>query len=338
MFVDAKLVHFFDQCKEDKQDLVLVSVVDTKGDTFRKSGAKMLISQSGAFEGVVSGGCFEYDTIQCAKEAIETRTGKWIKYDLRVQESDEEWGMGLGCNGVIWLWVEPFYFESNYGILGTVMQSNSGDVLVRQMDAVESFAFVGQSTVVNNQTTLSNDELMLLAQTLMGNNALVEQNSNKYYVEKIQCPRKMLIMGAGPGASSLIAIAREVGFIVHLCEHRGKYAQFGVNADKQVSFDSIRESYEAIVIMSHSFEYDYKYLQFALGVGSSYVGLMGPKKRRERLLECIKGSNRNIANLYNPIGLNLGGESPSEIALSICSEVLVVLNAREPLHLRDKRK
>ena len=104
MFVDAKLVHFFEQCKRDSQDLVLVSVVDTRGDTFRKSGAKMLISQSGAFEGVVSGGCFEYDTIQCAKEALEKRAGKWIEYDLRAEESDEEWGLGLGCNGVIWLW------------------------------------------------------------------------------------------------------------------------------------------------------------------------------------------------------------------------------------------
>ena len=122
MFSNKEFINFINKSKEEKKDIVYINVIDAEGSAYRKSGATMIVNSNGDFVGVVSGDCFEEDIVHCAKEILVNKKGKYIAHDLRIKNNTKEtWGKGVGCNGFIKLWMEPFYYIDNYGSIGIAL-------------------------------------------------------------------------------------------------------------------------------------------------------------------------------------------------------------------------
>lgn len=328
MFNNKQFIDFLQQAKKQKQDIVWINVLDTQGAAYRKSGAAMVVNSDGEFIGVVSGGCFEEDIVHCAKDILSKKQGKYVAHDLRIKDDTaENWGQGVGCNGLIKLWLEPFYYEENYGAIGeafTYALNNEKKTLVRSVKNSGHYSFLENPW---NKTNFYDEE-------------------NNLFYQNILSPFKLLILGAGPGCEPLLQIANTLGWQTTIYDTRESNLKHIISADKIHLLHSIEDindidvnSFDAGVIMSHNFHSDTIYLQKLLYSLLPYVGIMGPKKRTKIILDSLENrklSSEILAKLHNPIGLNLGGETPESIALAICAEIESQRNNTTPISLKDK--
>lgn len=255
---------------------LLVTVVATRGSTYRKSGTRCVIAEDGEVTGAISGGCVERDL--ALRAGFLSFAPRVITYDSSSSE-DIVFGLGLGCRGSLTMLVEPF-------------------------DATHPprLPAVPQDTPVRHIVTF--EDRVLLEETL-------------------EPQTRVAIFGRGPDAAPVEVIARAVGWDVDVIRAR-----------------EVPElaRYDAIVVMTHNFLHDVEIIAAALRSPVSYIGLLGPKRRGEEILTQLDDVDpAALHRLHNPIGLDLGGDSPEAIALSIVAEIQSVLQRRDARPLREKR-
>ena len=348
------LLEFYRKHSGEKS-LVLATIIATEGSTYRKPGAMMLISADGAFEGMISGGCLEGDLLHHAAKVFDSGEPAFVTYDMHADE-DLVWSLGLGCDGVIHLLLQRLDREDGFGFLEQLEQSCLG----RQAALI---ALVTQS---NGNTNAKAVALLDKAGTTRGDPALlgvlkdaavdwpawrsrrvrIDENNDVLEVMLVHVPRqtKILICGAGPDAVPVADVMAGLGWDVQLVDHRRAYAdpaRFPAACtvtrvhpnllDEEIDLESV----DAVVIMSHHLENDAAYLGKLAGQGISYVGVLGPRARRDRLREM---ANFTGCTIHGPIGLDIGAELPAAIALSVAAEIHAVLNGRNgrPLTLKVK--
>ena len=326
MFNDKKIIDFLKQAIDEKTDLVYINVLETQGDAFRKTGATMIVKANGVFTGIVRGGGFEKEIVQSAKEVLTKNTGKYIVHDLRVEEDNpDSWGHSIGCNGVIKLWMEPFYSTDNYGSLGLALQyalKGQTKTLIRSIDDSRKYSFIEKSYKTNS----------------------FYDESNNIFLQNIILPFKLIILGAGPGSEALLQIAHILGWQTTICDTRDSILQTIQSSDEKIllssldNLDSLNiDSFDAGVIMSHNLSDDTEYLKELVFSKIDYIGIMGPQKRTKEIMDSIENIHKAKlldTRLHSPIGLNLGGETPESIALSISSEIESRRNKTIPLSLK----
>ncbi len=334
------LVEFFDHVVQRGEPLVLATIVETIGSTYRKAGAQMLVSQSGDAAGLLSGGCLEADLMDHARSVFETGTPKIVDYDARGSD-DLIWGIGLGCEGAMKILLsrldeqtgyEPFASvvrrqnEERHGAIAVAIASRTSAVAVGSWFVEpERAPELIRSSLANPPTqpvTLKDDTVSLL-------------------VIPIPIPRRLLVLGAGPDALPVVEIAAQLGWRVTVTDHRPAYAR----ADKfprahQVIQQPALElasllktrSFDAAVVMSHHLISDEQYLRQLANSRIPYIGLLGPAPRRARLMAQLGDSAQVLGDrLHGPIGLDLGADTPATIALAIVSEIQAVLAGRSGL-------
>ncbi len=266
---------------------ILATVVATRGSTYRRAGARVVIGETGESVGTISGGCLERDLAARSAEWVAAMQPCLITYDSS-REDDIVFGLGLGCRGAIDVYIEPFD-AAHPPRLATEFQWN------------------GREPVT--WTTSFEGRLLL--------------------VESIRPSRTLALFGGGPDVDPLARVAEETGFEV---------ARF---APRDVHPENVRESvdltrFDAAVIMTHNYLYDLALLGAILPSSIPYVGMLGPKARGNELLAKIEGiTPERHARLHNPAGLDLGGETPEQIALSIVAEIEAFLNRRSAQPLRE---
>jgi len=292
------LLRRFDAWRREGRTLVLATVVGTAGSTYTKAGHRMLIADSGDYQGLVSGGCLEGDLAVHAGEVISSGDARVITYDLR-GENEELFGLGIGCDGLLRILLQRLEPASDYEPFASIAQILSGD-------RAEPW-----STSLPDGTTL---------QTTLH-----------------PLPR-LLVLGAGPDAEPVVTLADLLGWRVTLIDHRPAYLErpaFAV-ADARVCApaDELAAAvplagFAAAVVMSHHLASDRSYLR-ALAPGAiPYIGLLGPPGRRERLLRELGEDARGLTGrLHGPAGLDIGADSPESIALSILSEIHALARPR----------
>ncbi|HEX7191927.1 MAG TPA: XdhC family protein [Thermoanaerobaculia bacterium] len=252
---------------------ILVTLIRTSGSTYRRGGARAVITESGATCGLVSGGCIERDLRERMKAWMDDFTPHLITYDSTT-DADLVFGSGLGCRGTLELLIEPFD--------------------AAHPPAIAAFRWNGREPVVWT-TRLGDRELL---------------------VEVIRPPHTIAVFGNGADVEPVIALAERVGWRV-------------VRAFEQ--------ELDAAVLMTHNFLRDAELLETLLPSAIPYVGVLGPKKRGAELVEHLSEEARAHAHrLRSPMGLDIGGETPEEIAISIIAEVQAVLNAREGRALLER--
>jgi len=340
------LLEAFSGWSAEKRPLVLASVFETEGSTYSKTGAQMLITADGLFQGMLSGGCLEGDLAECARAVTESGSPQSVTYDLG--KNDEElWGLGVGCDGLMRIFLQPLLAEDNYEPFASMARAfagNSTQVAVTVLDSSLQGIVAGATLVMVDAevafcnigaayTEMLQAEVDVALQTKRScNREIVADNgAAKLLVSLLQPPPDILVLGAGLDAEPVVRLASEMGWRVTVQDHRPAYIENGnfTAAERihcvpvsEIAGVLVLDRYAAAIVMSHHLASDRQYLRQLAGCDIAYIGLLGPRDRRKRLLEELGDLSASLeSRLHGPAGLDLGGRGPASIALSIVAEM-----------------
>ncbi|WP_435159051.1 XdhC family protein [Haladaptatus sp. DFWS20] len=341
---------------------VLVSVVDVEGSAYRRPGVKMLVPEDGRGIGSITAGCLEDEVVRLANSVLEAGRPRLETFDLT--NDDDVWGLGIGCNGVIDLLVEPV--DKRHEPLFDAHEAEQPIVSVTVLDSEASDVDAWQRTYFRPDGSPTADSKQVppwlidaiservTALTNEGQAGTVDvdgpNGSVRLFIDSITPPPTFVTIGTGHDIGPVVDLANRNGFRTVLVGFRGAVVtedRIAV-ADETVSTSprNIREVVDFdeetyVVVMSHNFVDDRLVLDELVRTPVPYVGLMGPHKRFEEMLSEFDSEGRTLsevelAKVYTPVGLDLGSETPYQIAHSIVAEVLAVHNERTPRHLKDR--
>jgi xanthine/CO dehydrogenase XdhC/CoxF family maturation factor len=337
-----QILEYFDARRARGEPLVLATVYDTLGSTYSKAGHRILIAGNGDYRGLVSGGCLEGDLAERARAAVATDRPIAVTYDLR-DEADEIFGLGVGCNGLLRVFLQPLTVARAYQPFAAVAERLRGRGASGLATVIESDdASLPVGTTVLSHGSASNafgaqpsdcERLLSGARDIAGaRTARLERAGGVevLYAPLIPIPR-VLVLGAGLDAVPLVAMAAELGWLVTVADHRPAYLQRGgfEAADRAVLVEAkslLRAldvaAFDAVIVMSHHLPTDREYLRQLADVETRFVGLLGPRARRDRLLTELGEAGRPLHDrLHGPVGLDIGADSPESIALSILAQL-----------------
>jgi xanthine/CO dehydrogenase XdhC/CoxF family maturation factor len=328
----------------------LATVVRISGSSYRRPGARLLVPEEGPTFGGVSGGCLEADVREVALQVIRSGTPRLRHYDTG-SDADTVWGLGLGCEGAVDILVQPVDGELRDSLaprLREAMDAAAPFALataVRGPGAGRTALWVGGGLAVASGDRELDAALEREVPALMqgGAGALVESGPDAVFIEVLMPPPHLVVFGAGDDALPLVRLAAGVGFEVSVVDHRpGRLTadRFRPPArlvlrrseDGLAGLELGRRHYA--VVQTHSFAHDREWIRALLRSPVAYLGLLGPRGRREELFEALGA--RPGERLFAPVGLDIGADGPEQVAVSIVAELLAVHSGRTPRHLRDR--
>ena len=308
---------------------VLATVIRVGGSTYRRPGARMLITEHGWAAGSISGGCLESDVLKKAWWRTESGPAR-VVYDSTQEDDDIAWGFGLGCNGVVEVLLERLN-ETNTGHLARLERWQTERTL-----GVLATSGEGKRLALERSGGFWGDEALLAG----AREALHAEKSlwrDETFFEFVAPPQALVIFGAGHDVVPLAKIATELlGWHVTLVDSRSTvlHPERFVGAGVVLSFPAKSLGpCDAAVLMTHSFAADSELLPTLLASTVGYIGLLGPRRRAERLL----GTTVFPSRFHAPLGLDIGADNPEEIALALLAEIQAWAAGRHggPLTLRE---
>jgi len=338
------LGEFFHGYRERGEPLVLATIVQTLGSTYRKPGAQMLLAADGSASGLLSGGCLEADLMERARSVLDTGRAVVVEYDTRSSD-DLIWGIGLGCEGAMQILLTKLHAGNDYQPFAYAEQSREAGIgaslaLVTASD--NSAHPLGASYWVGSQrrapTAIEAALTAAAADTRHHAAVTTQADDATFLIAPIPLPTRLLVLGAGPDAMPLVAIAALMGWQVSVLDHRPAYAiaerfphahRVKLSPANALPQSLANESYDAAVVMSHHLLSDEAYLRALADSTIPYIGLLGPAPRRARLMSDVGAQAAQLKDrLHGPIGLDIGATTPETIALAIVSEIQAVLAGR----------
>ena len=323
------IVNAYMQAKSNALKAVLATVVDLDGSSYRKPGVRMLILENDQMIGAVSGGCVEKEVLRQAQSVIKDGKSKMMTYDGRYR---------LGCEGVIYILLEEFKPEDDFFEKFDIALENRESLKIesnyRRVEGV--FSDIGSLVKIG--------DIQFPLSILKGLN-----NSVDLFKQELEPCFKLIIFGAEHDAVQLCHLASATGWEVEVVS--------GVSEPKTIeNFPGARsfvststESYDinaidtetAIMVMTHSFANDLKWILAIKDCRPAYLGLLGPVKKRESLISNLLEYEPNISesfieSIHGPAGLNIGSITSQEIAISIIAEILAVKRNQTPISLKEK--
>lgn len=362
-----EIIKAYDRCVLAGKKMALASVIYLEGSSYRRPGARMLVDDEGWLTGAISGGCLEGDALRKALLVISQQDARLVTYDT-TDEDDMTLGVQLGCAGVIQVLFEPVDHTSANNpihLLQKVMANRQSSVLVNLINKTTPSSsqrgtcllLQADGTITTKLDEVLKNSVSADAREVLGNatsmyREYVEDGQTyQAFIEFIPPPVSLIVVGGGNDALPVVNMANELGWDVTVIDGRATHARAGrfeaacqvlvskpesvlehVNIDPQTVF----------VLMTHNYQYDLAMLKALLPLDLSYVGLLGPKKKLNRMVDELRGNGMHIddhmlAKLYGPLGLDIGAETPEEIALSMVAEIKAVLGKKHGSSLRDKQ-
>ena len=336
MVTDLKSILNTWHAQKDTQEWVLATLYKIEGSSYRKLGAMMLISSLGQRLGMLSGGCLEADIQRHAKQVMGTLTSKTISYDA-TDEDDLTFQLGIGCGGIVHILLQPIHKNNDYLQLDHVFKALSDNKPAQYSQQVTPVLPQGSGVFTQN------DEQHDLSMNRKAK--LVEINHATWLQTSIYPPPHLLIVGGGADAVPVYALAKQLGWSVSVWDTRAANAkrEYFKNADAILRCSSSelktyceKHKVDAVILMAHSVELDASVLAQFVSLPFKYIGLLGPAHRREQVLQHANTTIKNVhAPVFGPVGLNLGGDSPESIALSLISEIHAVLSNKNAQSLSN---
>ncbi|HTI28973.1 MAG TPA: XdhC family protein [Methylomirabilota bacterium] len=307
--------------------MALATVVATRGSTYRRAGARLLVPLEGEPIGNISGGCLEGDVARIGREVIAAGEPRLVEFDMTADD-DAVWGYGLGCNGAIELFVEP-----TAGALESVGALRSG----------EGACLVIPLTGAAAGSHLLETDGAAAAALRDGRPTVQEVDGERIYLEPLVAPMRLLVCGAGHDAIPLVRQAVELGWRVVVVDVRHALltperfpgADFADPDLAEAASSLAADERTAVILMSHNYLRDIAYLRSFLGAPLAYLGVLGPRGRTEQMLAEI-GAPEAIARIHAPAGLDIGADGPEEVAHAVAAEILAVIHDRRGEPLRDR--
>lgn len=308
-----RIVKSYKRLKSVNLRAVLATIVHVDGSSYRKEGTQMLIDENYEITGALSGGCVEQEVIRQSKSVFATNCAKVFVYDGRYR---------LGCEGKIYILIEAFHpdplllnkIEKSIEQRQTFWRSSS---FLKEEISHQSFG----TTFQFNDGSFSSLNCEGAANNLV-------------FKKQIQPLNRLCIFGTEHDAEKLSQVASFLGWEVIIIGSESSavstadfpFAQDVLTVKPEDLDQDLFGENTAIVVMSHNFSKD---LRFVLNVVNSkvkYIGLLGPVHRREKLLNAILDAETLIDEtffdkIYGPVGIPIESETPEEIALSIMAEI-----------------
>ncbi len=323
------IVNAHKQAKDFNLKSVLVTVVDLDGSSYRKPGVRMLILENGKMIGAVSGGCVEKEVLRQAQSVFVDGKSKMMTYDGRYR---------LGCEGIIYILLEGFNPRIEFLNQFETCLINRESITIESFYRKEEGVFNGIGSIVsiqNNHFSVSGLKRI--------------NNSQNCFNQELTPCFKLIIFGAEHDAVQLCQLGSKTGWEVEVVsgvsepktiENFPGAKSFISSSSDSYDFSSI-DSETAIMIMTHSFSNDLKWLLALKDCKPSYLGLLGPIKKKESLISQLLEYDPNISeefigSIHGPAGLNIGSVTSQEIAISIIAEILSVKRSQIPMSLKEK--
>ncbi len=302
------------QHQEANNPLVLVTLVKTSGSSYKKPGAMMLVEKDGTAHGLISGGCLEADVAEHAKKVFINGQAITLTYDM---SDDSIFGLGAGCDGILVL----------------VLQLLADDYL--PLSAMNPFSKqAGSLTLMINDCEQTG---LAIGGFAIKKHKVIESEKGAYEVLKktlvplhFRPPPRITVCGAGIDVYPLIQMLQILQWHVQVIDHRrGRlsvpdFSQIKTTLVNPSNLPSnqFNQGSDAVVIMTHNLEHDAAYLEHFGNSEVSWIGLLGPRKRRNKVLELAGIKAEALKHrLHAPVGLNIGGHMPETIAVSIVAQL-----------------
>jgi xanthine/CO dehydrogenase XdhC/CoxF family maturation factor len=361
-----RLLLAYDQHRAESRPCALATVVEVLGSAYRRPGARMLVTDDGQLTGAISGGCLEGDARQRARQAIFRGQPALVTYDTR-DEDDPRHGLGPGCQGVVRILLEPLDFaaaDNPMELLRDFARYPEPAVLatVFETDVTGMKAAVGQRLLLSAAGVLRGTPLLAAPLTEAARATLMQGLSQildietdagpvRALLEVLTPPLRLVVYGAGNDAQPLVHLAASLGWHITVVDGRPNLATAARFPEAaEVRIVPVRELETQVpdegayhVLLSHNYAYDLAALQILLPSAALYIGLLGPGNKARRLLEEPElNLSATVAaevlqnRLRSPIGLDLGSETPEEIALAIVAEIQALRNNRNGRPLRER--
>lgn len=351
-----KIINEYDSIDFSNESAAIASVVNVEESSYRRIGARMLVRSTGIWIGGISGGCLEGDALKRSQKAIFKNKPSRVVYDT-MDDDKNQIGVGLGCNGRIEVLFTPINKnDPNNPIeqLRKVVNRNSPSTILKIVEAKnadllgKSQLLTGEEKMIEfcdlsssdlvNLISIANEKKRPLLSILMDSNGA----ELKVLVEYIKPEIRLVIVGDNYDVNAFIGIANELGWEIHVVGNAKKLSKYAFGIAKKVYDYSEAElitahDYTAVVLMSHDYNWDMKMLPIFMTKNPKYIGMLGPKKRMLKMQKEIPDLDlQNLINFYSPVGLDIGAESPEEIALSIASEIVATFRDREGTSLKHR--
>ncbi len=339
----------------------LATVVKVEGSSYRRAGARMLVTEDGQLTGAISGGCLEGDALRRALLAIHQKNNKLITYDTS-NPDDLELGVQLGCNGIVHILFE--YIDSSAEIqpihlLKQIPQHRNECVLTTIFSLNKKNHQTGtvgllsgnQFSMIENQSLSINMLKNFSARAINEKqNVLANSVNEEILMQYISPQTTLVIAGAGNDAQPLVDAATILGWNTIIADGRATHALkkrfpkadevLHVKAEELIDNISV-DAKTVFVLMTHNYQYDLSVLKSIIGLPTPYIGLLGPKTRFKKLMsdltnECLEVTDSELNKLYGPVGIDIGAETSEEIAISVIAEIKAVLSGKKGSSLRDK--
>lgn len=358
----SEILEKYKELEKTGQSAVLATVVDVVGSGYRRPGARMLIDENGYGIGTVSGGCLEADVLERAKKVLQTGEATVITYDT-TKDENSVFGLGMGCRGVVRILLEPFddenylagafqfVLENRFRQFAATVISSSRAVVGGRIfySDFDQFDFVSLPNDVEKFDQLKTDCLEFYRQNKSAEVREYEIGMDRFelFFENINPPLNLIVFGAGFDAIPLVKFSKELGWRICVVDHRAAFAsenrlpeadEIIVSNSENLSDHFFNDENSVAVVMTHNYDRDREILRRLLRSNFLYVGALGPKKRTEKILTEI-GENfteKQLAKLHAPVGLDIGATTPEAIALAIVAEIQAVLSNRGGGFLRNR--
>lgn len=314
--IENLLAQWLDQ--KQAHEWALCTIIHVEGSSYRKPGAMMLVNSLGQQFGLLSGGCLESNLFPFIRQAWQSNKSLIKTFDF--SHDDHDWESSLGCGGVIQVLIQPITQANEFLHL---------EELYTRLKRREKLWYC-----------------LDLKENSLNNTVITEPIELAGTAEKTPCfsfsPAPLLVIcGGGVDAIPLVRMAKLLEWQVHVIDPRSTFAKKSdfATADgilKQ-TFSAINSDLlyhvDAIVCMTHHVGLDAQALMWAQATDAKYVGLLGPKHRTDRVLDYAQSKlNADIKALqkplHNPVGADIGGDTPESIALSILAEIHAVLEGK----------
>jgi xanthine dehydrogenase accessory factor len=334
--------------------MALATVVNVEGSSYRRPGARMLVTEDGQFTGAISGGCLEGDALRKAALAITQGKKKLVVYDT-ADEDDAKLGVQLGCNGIVKILFEPI--EAKNTIIESFKQistSREPSLLITgyQNNQQNHWGTLVPNTITEKYKVELESVFESVLQLKKSEHIVIETDagSQELFIEYAAPPISLIIIGAGNDTMPLESMARLIGWSTTVVDGRPTHAnslrfaqanKIIVGKPETVLAQLSIDNRTAIVLMTHNYNYDLAMLASLENIGVPYIGLLGPAAKRDRLLNDLAENgihfdDAKLKNIYGPTGLDIGAETAAEIALSVCAEIMAVIEGKQPQHLKMK--
>ncbi len=335
----------------------VATVLRVEGSSYRRPGARMLINAHGRVAGSISGGCLEKRVITDGQLALLDGRPRLLSFDTTDQD-DLALGASLGCQGKIWIGLEVLPAHSPW-----LLENLAKQVGRRRSPVVLVTEILGDPSSVHFNSMMvraeSNDEAPSLVTVGRDDIAeVIHRRKTRFVgdeifgsalVEWVAPPLSLLLFGDGPDVVPLLRLARELGHQVTVIGRRPDYAiadnfpeahRVLLAKPHHIATLLTRDDRTAAVLMNHHYETDRDMLAALIPFDLPYIALLGPRRRTESILQELSEDGRDVAALaqplHGPAGLDLGAETPEQIALAILAEIQSTLAGRTGEELRWK--